>query len=77
MAKRLKPNILVTGTPGTGKTTTCELIASATGLEHVNIGDLVKAESLHQGWDDEFQCFIIDEDKVRIIWCCFGSAALG
>jgi adenylate kinase len=62
--KRSKPNILVTGTPGTGKTTTCALLAEATGLKHVNVGDLVKSESLHSGWDDEYECFVIDEDKV-------------
>lgn len=60
------PNILVTGTPGTGKTTTCELLAESTGFTHVNVGDLVKSESLHCGWDDEYSCYIIDEDKVRI-----------
>lgn len=63
-SKRTKPNILVTGTPGTGKTTACGMIAEATGLRHLNVGDLVKAEELHSGWDDEFECLIIDEDKV-------------
>lgn len=61
---RKRPNILITGTPGTGKTTTCELLASASGLKHVNIGELVKKEELHCGWDDEYACFVIDEDKV-------------
>lgn len=61
-----RPNILITGTPGTGKTTTCDLLASATGLRHRNIGDLVKDQELHNGWDEEFECWVIDEDKVRI-----------
>ena len=61
---RQLPNILVTGTPGTGKTKTCELLAEKTGYTHVNIGDLVKSEGLHCGWDDEHSCYIIDEDKV-------------
>jgi adenylate kinase len=61
---RTKPNILITGTPGTGKTTTAELVSQATGLTHVNVGDLVKKEELHSGWDDEFQAWVLDEDKV-------------
>lgn len=61
---RAAPNILVCGTPGTGKTTLCQQVAEATGLKHINIGDLVKAQSLHSGWDDEFECLVIDEDKV-------------
>ncbi len=62
--KRQLPNVLVTGTPGTGKSTTCEQIAEATRLRHVNVGDLVKSQDLHCGWDEEYSCHIIDEDKV-------------
>ncbi|CAG9464786.1 unnamed protein product [Pedinophyceae sp. YPF-701] len=58
------PNILITGTPGTGKTTLAELVASMTGLRHINVGQWVKDKELHQGWDQEHQSFIIDEDKV-------------
>ena len=63
---RQRPNILVSGTPGTGKTTTCELLAAATGMKHINIGDLVKREQLHRGWDEGFECYVIDEDKVNM-----------
>ena len=59
------PNILVTGTPGTGKTTTCELIAEATSLRYINVGDWVQKASLHSGWDTEHESFVIDEDKVN------------
>ncbi|RRT78611.1 hypothetical protein B296_00011541 [Ensete ventricosum] len=63
---RARPNILVTGTPGTGKTTTCSLLADATGVCHINVGDLVREKGLHDGWDEEFECHIINEDLVRI-----------
>jgi adenylate kinase len=66
-AERKIPNILVTGTPGTGKTTTSELIAEATGLTHVNVGDLVKQKQLHEGYLEEFDTHILDEDKVYSI----------
>jgi adenylate kinase len=58
------PNILITGTPGTGKTTTSELLAIATNLKHVNIGDLVKQNQLHDGYDASFDTYILNEDKV-------------
>ncbi|KAL9991628.1 putative adenylate kinase [Helianthus debilis subsp. tardiflorus] len=61
---RSKPNILVTGTPGTGKTTTSSALAEATHLRHINIGELVKDKKLHDGWDDHLQCYIINEDLV-------------
>ena len=62
-----EPNILITGTPGTGKTATCQLVAQAAGLRHVNLGDRVQREELHSGWDAELECWVIDDDKVR---CC-------
>ncbi|KAI8966955.1 AAA domain-containing protein [Mycotypha africana] len=62
--ERSLPNILVTGTPGTGKTTTSEMIAEATGLKHVNVGELVKTQQLHEGYLEEFDTHILDEDKL-------------
>mmetsp|Transcript_15815 Transcript_15815/g.34282 ORF Transcript_15815/g.34282 Transcript_15815/m.34282 type:complete len:175 (-) Transcript_15815:1566-2090(-) len=58
------PNILVTGTPGTGKTTTAQQVAQATGLTYINVGDWVKEKELHDGWDEEFDCYTMDEDKI-------------
>ncbi|KAL5702342.1 adenylate kinase [Ranunculus cassubicifolius] len=63
-SSRKKPNLLLTGTPGVGKTTTASLLADATQLKHVNIGELVKQKNLHDGWDDNFDCHIINEDLV-------------
>ena len=61
---RLGPNILITGTPGTGKTATAAMVAEATNLRHINVGDWVKKQELHSGYDTEFDSYIIDEDKV-------------
>ena len=62
---RDSPNLVVTGTPGVGKTTHCELLAQRTGLRHLCINQVVKDRECHEGWDDELSCWIVDEDKVR------------
>ncbi|KAK6832984.1 hypothetical protein PG995_012759 [Apiospora arundinis] len=61
---RTQPNIIVTGTPGVGKTTHCEMLAERTGLRHVSVNHIVKDKECHEGWDDEFGCWIVDEDKL-------------
>jgi len=61
---RSQPNIIVTGTPGVGKTTHCESLAQTTGLKHLSINQIVKDRGCHEGWDEEFQSWIVDEDKL-------------
>lgn len=62
---RRKPNILITGTPGTGKTTFQQrLVESVPALRAINIGQMVTDKQLHSGWDDEYQSYVLDEDKL-------------
>ena len=61
---RTRPNILVTGTPGTGKTVTASELSKRTGLNHINVGDLAKEKDLYEGWDEQYGCHVLDEDKV-------------
>ncbi len=58
------PNILVTGTPGTGKTQTSQLAAERTGLKHINVGDLARQHNCYEGHDDNFDSNILDDDKI-------------
>ena len=60
----VKPNILITGTPGTGKTTLSEMVASASLLRHVNVGQLIKDKKLHDNYIPEFDSYELNEDKV-------------
>lgn len=62
---RSQPNIIITGTPGVGKTTHCEQLAQSTGLKHLSVNDVVKERGCHDGYDEEFKSWIVDEDKVR------------
>ena len=61
---RTLPNIIITGTPGVGKTSHCELLATNTGLKHLSINQIVKDRGCHDGWDAEYKSWIADEDKV-------------
>jgi adenylate kinase len=63
MARKL-PNIVVTGTPGVGKTTHAEQLAQNLGFKHVSINQIVKDEGFHEGKDEELGSWIVDEDKV-------------
>lgn len=63
---RTSPNIIVTGTPGTGKTTTCEELAQRTGLHHLDINDVVKQHNIGEKSDDpdDPHTKIVDEDRL-------------
>ncbi|XP_057316042.1 adenylate kinase isoenzyme 6-like [Hydractinia symbiolongicarpus] len=63
-SKHSSPNILLTGTPGTGKSTLAAELAQKTGLNYINVGDLAKKEQLFEGWDDKYNCHVLDEDGV-------------
>ncbi|TBU64945.1 P-loop containing nucleoside triphosphate hydrolase protein [Dichomitus squalens] len=60
------PVIIITGTPGTGKTTHAELLAqeSPVPLKHINVGEMVKQKNLYEAFDEEWQSYTVDEDKL-------------
>ena len=55
---------LFSGTPGTGKSTLCQELAERCGMNYINIGDVAKEGELYEGWDDQYQCPILNEDRV-------------
>jgi adenylate kinase len=63
---RKEPNIIITGTPGVGKTSHCELLAQNTGLKHLSVNDVAKEHDCYDGYDEELKSHIVDEDKVSI-----------
>ncbi|XP_053888069.1 adenylate kinase isoenzyme 6 isoform X2 [Malaclemys terrapin pileata] len=52
------------GTPGVGKTTLGKELAARVGATYVNVGDLAKEGELYEGFDEEYECPILDEDRV-------------
>lgn len=61
---RSRPNIIVTGTPGVGKSLHAQALARGSGLAHLCINDLVKQDGLHEGWSDEYRSYIVDDERV-------------
>eukprot|EP01120_Amphizonella_sp_Union-15-10_P006078 TRINITY_DN1893_c0_g1_i1.p1 TRINITY_DN1893_c0_g1~~TRINITY_DN1893_c0_g1_i1.p1 ORF type:complete len:172 (-),score=40.42 TRINITY_DN1893_c0_g1_i1:20-535(-) len=59
-----KPNILVCGTPGTGKSELCRNLSEHSGLTYVDVGKLVLEKQLYEERDEENDCWVIDEEKV-------------
>jgi adenylate kinase len=57
--------IIVTGTPGVGKTVLARLLAKKIGFTFSSLGDLVRKERLHKGFDRRTRSYIIDERSVR------------
>ena len=70
-APRSLPVIVITGTPGTGKTTHAQLLVerSPVHLRHINVSELIKEKMLHDGVDEEWQTYVVDEDKVCSYHC--------
>ena len=59
------PNIIITGTPGVGKTTHAELLAESANLKHLSINKIAEERDCTDGRDEELDTWIVDEDKVR------------
>ncbi|KAK1050676.1 factor activating pos9 [Friedmanniomyces endolithicus] len=63
---RTSPNIIITGTPGVGKTTHSETLAQRTGLHHLDINEVVKKHNIGESSNDpdDPNTKIVDEDRL-------------
>jgi adenylate kinase len=64
MMKKKQRILLVTGTPGVGKTAVSRLLASKLDALHIDLGELVKRENLTSGVDKTRGTLIADINKV-------------
>lgn len=55
--------LVITGTPGVGKSSVSSLLVSRLGGVHVNLSDLVRKEELSWGSDRERKSLIVDEKR--------------
>uniref|UniRef100_A0A336MK60 Adenylate kinase isoenzyme 6 homolog n=1 Tax=Culicoides sonorensis TaxID=179676 RepID=A0A336MK60_CULSO len=58
------PNILVTGTPGTGKSHISKILSKEFNFKHQDVSELVKEHDFTDGYDEELACPFLDEDKL-------------
>jgi len=61
---RTSPNIIITGTPGVGKTVHCEQLAQDIGLKHLSINQVAKDRDCYETYDEGRKSWVVDEDKV-------------
>jgi len=59
------PIILVTGTPGVGKTSVAKRLGERLGLRVVTLAELVVEEKLFTGYDAETGSYVVDLEKTR------------
>ena len=65
------PNILITGTPGVGKTSLCSLLESQLpedygieGFRYIKLSEWITSKKLYKKWNEEFDVPEFDIDMV-------------
>ncbi|GLH09738.1 Adenylate kinase isoenzyme 6 homolog [Gryllus bimaculatus] len=64
MTNRMLPNILVTGTPGVGKSTLCTQLQERTGMEWLEVSRIAKENNCLEEYDEVYKCPVLDEERV-------------
>mmetsp|Transcript_1182 Transcript_1182/g.2883 ORF Transcript_1182/g.2883 Transcript_1182/m.2883 type:complete len:180 (+) Transcript_1182:1747-2286(+) len=69
MEARPRPNIIVTGTPGVGKSTLARLLhdsleAEFGSFQYIPVSDWVVSKHLYRKWNPEFEVPEFDDDKI-------------
>jgi adenylate kinase len=62
--KKMKRVLVFAGTPGVGKSSVAMLLATRLAGVHISLGDLIKNEELHCGFDKQRETLIADIKKV-------------
>ncbi len=61
----MKKAIIVSGTPGTGKTTIAKKFSKEKNYEYVDINEIIKKNKLNEGYDKKRKSLIVDTNKLN------------
>ncbi len=53
--------IIITGTPGTGKTTIAKILAEKLNYKYIDGNEVIKKHNLKESFDKKMDCYVIDE----------------
>lgn len=65
MNKTKFKTIIITGTPGTGKTMIAKKLSKIVGFNVINVNDIIKKNKLSEGYDKKRKCIIVDVKKLN------------
>ncbi len=57
--------IIVTGTPGTGKTTIAKKLSKKLGYDYIDVNKVIKIDKLREGYDRKRKSYLIDTKKLN------------
>lgn len=57
--------IIVTGTPGTGKTTLAKKLSKKLSYEYIDVNEVIKENKLKEGYDRKKKSYLIDVKKLN------------
>jgi len=57
--------LIVTGTPGTGKTTVAKECAKRFGLKYLDVNKVIKEQGLAERYDKRRACNVVDTDRLN------------
>jgi len=57
--------IIITGTPGTGKTSLAQILSKKLGLKIINVKEMIEEKNICEAYDQENQCKIVNLKKLK------------
>ena len=66
MSGRVRPNLLITGTPGVGKTLLAARLGQQLDMAVINVGQFAKERECLGAWDEVYQSHELEEDKLLV-----------